>query len=164
MKKNQKQLINQSIIDLISNRNALKSAIIKSNATTKVTINNKTMTVAEAIERKKSIQYEETLLKEMKNQYENAKSIIKIENRKVNAKVSELLAALIGKDTSDKKTNELQETIEKAYIDKNEYELTDSISISKKIEELETEIENFKAAADTSLVISNSTTTIEVDF
>ena len=41
----------QSVTDLIANRNALKSAIVKSNAVTEVTINGKTMTVAEAIER-----------------------------------------------------------------------------------------------------------------
>ena len=48
----------QSVTDLIANRNALKSAIVKSNAITEVTVNGKTMTVAEAIERKNSIDYD----------------------------------------------------------------------------------------------------------
>ncbi|MGI6050090.1 MAG: hypothetical protein ACOYEI_04575, partial [Acetivibrionales bacterium] len=40
----------QSVTDLIKNRNKLKSLIVQSNAITEVTINDKVMTVAEAIE------------------------------------------------------------------------------------------------------------------
>lgn len=51
----------QSIMDLIRNRNALKAAIVKSNAITYLEIGDQKMTVAEAIERKNSIQYEKEL-------------------------------------------------------------------------------------------------------
>lgn len=47
----------QSVTDLIANRNTLKSAIVKSNAVTEITVNGKVMTVAEAIERKNAICY-----------------------------------------------------------------------------------------------------------
>ena len=62
----------QSITDLIANRNTLKSAIVKSNAETIITVNEKTMTRAEGIERKNSIEYEEELLNAMKLQYASA--------------------------------------------------------------------------------------------
>ena len=39
----------QSVTDLIANRNTLKSAVVKSNAVTEVTVDDKVMTVAEAI-------------------------------------------------------------------------------------------------------------------
>lgn len=154
----------QSSIDLITNRNSLKSAIVKSNAITEVQVANKVMTVAEAIERKNSIEYEETLLSEMKRQYANASELVNKENKKVDNKVDELLATLIGKDSDKKISKEDQEAIEKPYRDKNEFELIDPIEIYDKIVKLEEEIDNFKSQVDTQLVISNAITKIEIDF
>ncbi len=154
----------QSSIDLITNRNSLKSAIVKSNAITEVQVDNKVMTVAEAIERKNSIEYEETLLSEMKRQYANASELVNKENKKVDNKVDELLATLIGKDSDKKISKEDQEAIEKPYRDKNEFELIDPIEIYDKIVKLEEEIDNFKSQVDTQLVISNAITKIEIDF
>ncbi|WP_342759424.1 hypothetical protein [Kineothrix sedimenti] len=154
----------QSSIDLIANRNALKSAIVKSNAITEVQVADKVMTVAEAIERKNSIEYEETLLFEMKRQYVNATDLVNKENRKVDNKVDELLATLIGKDSDKKISKEDQEAIEKPYRDKNEFELIDPIEIYDKIVKLEEEIDNFKSQVDTQLVISNAITKIAIDF
>ena len=48
----------QSANDLINYRRALKSAVLQSNAVTKVTVADKEMTVAEAIEYKNSISLE----------------------------------------------------------------------------------------------------------
>lgn len=154
----------QSSIDLIANRNSLKSAIVKSNAITEVQVADKVMTVAEAIERKNSIEYEETLLSEMKRQYANASELVNKENKKVDNKVDELLATLIGKDSDKKISKEDQEAIEKPYRDKNEFELIDPIEIYNKIVKLEEEIDNFKSQVDTQLVISNAITKIEIDF
>jgi len=154
----------QSSIDLIANRNSLKSAIVKSNAITEVKVADKVMTVAEAIERKNSIEYEETLLSEMKRQYANASELVNKENKKVDNKVDELLSTLIGKDSDKKISKEDQEAIEKPYRDKNEFELIDPIEIYDKIVKLEEEIDNFKSQVDTQLVISNAITKIEIDF
>lgn len=154
----------QSSIDLITNRNSLKSAIVKSNAITEVKVADKVMTVAEAIERKNSIEYEETLLSEMKRQYANASELVNKENKKVDNKVDELLATLIGKDSDKKISKEDQEAIEKPYRDKNEFELIDPIEIYDKIVKLEEEIDNFKSQVDTQLVISNAITKIAIDF
>ena len=122
------------------------------------------MTVAEAIERKNSIEYEETLLSEMKRQYANASELVNKENKKVDNKVDELLATLIGKDSDKKISKEDQEAIEKPYRDKNEFELIDPIEIYEKIVKLEEEIDNFKSQVDTQLVISNAITKIAIDF
>ena len=151
-------------MDLIANRNTLKSAIVKSNAVTEVTINGKTMTVAEAIERKNSIDYDETFLAEMKRQYASATDTVTKENKKVDNKVDELLATLIGKDSSKEVNKDSQEAIEKPYRDKNEFEFIDPIGIWDKIEALETDIDGFKASVDTTLSVANATSFIEVDF
>ena len=154
----------QSVTDLIANRNALKSAIVKSNAVTEVAINGKPMTVAEAIERKNSIDYDVMLLNEMKKQYVTATDTVNKENKKVDNKVDELLSTLIGKDSDKKISKEDQEAIEKPYREKNEYEFIDPISIYDKMLELEADIDGFNSEVDTKLVLSNATTFIEIDF
>lgn len=154
----------QSIMDLIANRNTLKSAIVKSNAVTEVTVAGKTMTVAEAIERKNSIAYEEELLTAMKSQYAQATSVVEKENKMVDEKVDELLATLVGKDTTKKLEPADQEAVERPYRDKNEFVFVDPVSLFSKIELLEDEIDSFRSKVDTSLVLSNAVTYIEVDF
>lgn len=154
----------QSVTDLIANRNALKSAIVKSNAITEVTINGKTMTVAEAIERKNSIEYDEQLLNTMKAQYVNATSSVDKENKKVDTKVDELIQTLVGKDSDKKIEKDAIEAIEKPYREKNEWELVDPIKIFDEMLKLEAEIDGFNSEVDTKLVLSNATTFIELDF
>ena len=154
----------QSVTDLIANRNTLKSAIVKSNAVTEVIINGKAMTVAEAIERKNSIDYDVTLLNEMKKQYVTATDTVNKENKKVDNKVDELLSTLIGKDSDKKISREDQEAIERPYREKNEYEFIDPIEIYNKMLELEADIDGFNSEVDTRLVLSNATTFIEIDF
>lgn len=154
----------QSVTDLIANRNALKSAIVKSNAVTEVTINGKTMTVAEAIERKNSIDYDITLLNEMKKQYVTATDTVNKENKKVDNKVDELISTLVGKDSDKKIDKEAVEAIEKPYREKNEFEFIDPIGIYDKMLALEAEIDGFNSEVDTRLVIANAMTFIEIDF
>lgn len=154
----------QSVTDLIANRNALKSSIVKSNAVTEVEIDGKVMTRAEAIERKNSIEYDETLLNEMKRQYANATATVDKENKKVDSKVDDLLTTLIGKDSDKKLNKEDQEAVEKPYREKNEFEFVDPLGLYEKIQELEANIDGFKSNVDTVLVLSNATTFIEVDF
>ena len=123
-----------------------------------------TLTVAEAIERKNSIDYDETFLAEMKRQYASATDTVTKENKKVDNKVDELLATLIGKDSSKEVNKDSQEAIEKPYRAKNEFEFIDPIGIWDKIEALEADIDGFKASVDTTLSVANATSFIEVDF
>lgn len=153
----------QSVTDLIKNRNVMKSAIVKSNATTELEINGKKMTVAEAIERKNSIEYEEHLLLELKAQYAKASDKVLKENVKVDNAVDNLLETLIGKESDKKVSKEDQEAIVEPYRVKNEYELVDPIGIYEEIEKLENEIDGFKSDVNTKLVLSNAITFIEVE-
>lgn len=154
----------QSVTDLIANRNALKSAIVKSNAETMITVDGKSMTRAEGIERKNSIEYEEELLNEMKVQYASAIATVGKENKKVDNKVDELLATLVGKDSTKQLSKEDQEAVEKPYRSKNEFEFIDPIGIFDRMTSLEADIDGFKSNIDSQLVLSNATSFIEVDF
>lgn len=154
----------QSIVDLISNRNKLKSAIVKSNAETIITVDGKTMTRAEGIERKNSIEYEEEFLSAIKFQYTNVLTTIDKENKRVDNKVDELIAALVGKDSQKQLSKDEQEAVEKPYRDKHEFEFIDPIGIYDKMMQLEADIDGFKSNIDSALVLSNATSFIEVDF
>lgn len=154
----------ESVTDLIKNRNALKAAIVKSNAETEVTIDGKTMTRAEAIERKSSIGYEQDLLTTMKDQLSYALSDVEKHNIAVDKKVDELLLSLVGRDSSKKLSDEDQAAVEKPYRNSHEYAIVDPLKLQWKIDVLEKDIQGFESNVDTALTISNATTYIEVDF
>lgn len=154
----------QSITDLIANRNTLKSAIVKSNAVTEVTIADKVMTVAEAIERKNSIEYDGTLLDEMKCQYAKSITTVDKENKKVDAQIDKLLETFTGRDSDKKPDKDTLSAISDPYKEKNEFEFIDPLGIYNKIQALEVDIDGFKSNVDTVLSVSNATTFIEIDF
>ena len=61
--------------DLIKRRNAIKRAVVLSNATTKVSINGVEYTVAEAIEMKNhGVEFDEKMLDVLNKQYNKAQS------------------------------------------------------------------------------------------
>lgn len=148
--------------DLIERRNAIKSAIVKSNAVTKVIVAGKEMTVAEAVERKTSICYEQNLLRELTLQYENAKKKLERENAKVDEQIDCLLTTAYGKDSKEKISEAMHDAIAKPYREANEYEYVEGFDVMKAINTLSDEITSFLSEVDTALQVSNSTTTIEV--
>jgi predicted metal-dependent hydrolase len=151
-----------SITDLIKRRNAIKSAIVKSNAVTLVDISGKSMTVAEAIERKESITYEQHLLTNLERQYTSAVNGVNKENQKVDDAVTQLLITAYGKDTKEKISDTMHDAIAKPYRDNNEYALVDGLGAEKIIKEMKEDIENFLSNVDTALQVSNSTTIINI--
>ena len=154
----------QSVKDLIANRNELKSAIVASNAATEITVNGVVMTRAEGIERKNSIQYEKNLLNKMKLDYVAAMRLVESENKKVDAKIDEMLQAWVGKDSSKKIAKEDQEALSKPYREANEFEFIDPLGIYEKMTALEADIDGFESNIDSTLVLSNATTFIELSF
>lgn len=154
----------QSVQDLIRNRNILKAAIVESNARTMLEVAGKKMTVAEAIERKTSIDYDKELLLAMKSQYAAATTTVRKENEKVDKKVDELISTLIGKDTAKKLDEADQNAVEAPYRAKNEFELVDPLGLLDVITAMETEIDEFESTVDGRLTLSNATTFIELDF
>lgn len=151
----------KSIMDLISRRNAIKSAIVQSNAITKVIVAGKEMTVAEAIERKTSISYEQSLLTELSRQYSAAKLKLEKENAKVDDQIDNLLVTAYGKDSKEKLTPAMHDAIATPYREANECEYVEGFDVLKTITTLSDEISAFLSEVDTVLQVSNSTTTIE---
>jgi hypothetical protein len=150
----------QSVKDLIKRRNDIKSAIVLSNARTKVKIADKEYTVAEAIERKTAIQYEEQLMQKMKNEYIKVTNNISRKNEEVKEELNRKLDALYGREAKTK-VDENNELV-KSYRNDNEAKMIDPLHIRSAYEKLEQEIDEFLSEVDFILSTSNTLTEIEV--
>lgn len=146
------------VISLIARRNAIKTAIVASNAKTVVKIGEVSMTVAEAIERKGSIGYEQTLLGRLKAQYNHSVARLNTENGNLPTMFEKYLQTFGGKEAL---SAEAVEEHRKNYYGANECELVDPLQLDKKIRTLEEDITTFYNEVDATLSESNATTFIE---
>lgn len=151
----------KSVSALISNRKAIKSAIVLSNATTKINVSGKEYTVADAIERKNAIDYEKRLLHALRAQYSSCKTDVDIKNESISTKLESYLKSVVSE--KDKNNPEIVKQYEKQYRDVNEYELIDPSGVANYIEELEKSIEEFETEVDYKLSESNTVTKITVE-
>lgn len=150
----------QSVLDLIERRKKIKAAVVTSNAVTKVIVHGEEMTVAEAIERKSTIDYEISLLRQMQGQWGAQNREMNMQNIRMEERIDKYIETFVGKDTSKAKDNELEAMI-KPMRESGEYALVDPLSIEKKIADLDDYIKGFRSEVDAILQISNCTTWIE---
>ena len=118
------------------------------------------MTVAEAIERKSTIDYEISLLRQMQSQWGVQNREMNMQNMRMEERIDKYIETFVGKDTSKAKDNELEAMI-KPMRESGEYALVDPLSIEKKIADLDDYIKGFKSEVDAILQISNCNTYIE---
>ncbi|WP_341323381.1 hypothetical protein NSQ62_07875 [Solibacillus sp. FSL H8-0523] len=150
----------QSVTDLIKRRNVIKSAIVVSNATTGVTIAGETMTVAEAIERKNSIEYDKALLFSYQRQLAASIKLVDKHNLDVMQRADMMVQTFLGNDKS--KASEA-ESLRSNFLESHSASLVDPIDIKKIINNLELYIDNFEAEVDLVLSTSNAITYLEID-
>lgn len=153
--------VKQSVDDLINRRRLIKEAIVNSNATTLVVIGGKEMTVASAIERKTSIEYDTKLLARLKLQYNKATSTVSLQNEAVESDISSKIDIMLGAEKS--KNQELVNKFSNDYRESNSWELVDPLGLKEVIDKLEEEIITFENEVDVVLSESNATTFIEID-
>lgn len=150
--------------DLIRRKEAIKRAVVLSNAKTIVKIGGKEYTVAEAIEMNNhGIDLKLQLKNAMKKQYDSAMTAIISKNSVVDDKATEYVVGLFGQKES-KTANEEYEKARKSYIEANTMELIDPVNILEKIEALEVEIADFTTEVDSALSVSNALTEITVEY
>ena len=137
----------QSYVDktkqLIKNYRELKSAVSESNATETLTIGEETMTVAEAIVKKNTIQYDIQFVNKIKQQYT-------LDSERTTKKRQEVLRMQLENIKDDTKLKVNTEIIEPD-------------NIEDIIKQMEDALSDFISSIDVSLNIHNATTTIEVD-
>lgn len=148
------------VISLIAYRNRLKALVVASNAQTTVNIGTVTMTVAEAIERKQSIQMEKEVVEKLRRQYHRAITQVTEANEALPEKLETYLINILG--SKEKQSQDEVKLHTETFMKRNEYELIDPMNVKKIIETLTGQIEEFESEVDAVLSESNATTFIEV--
>jgi hypothetical protein len=150
----------QSLVDLIKQKNMIKSQVVVSNAITKVTIAKEEMTVAQAIERKISIGYDKMLINQLKNTMSIATDQEMNTNSKVQTRLDNLLESTFSKDSTKVKKEEY-DAVAGPFMERNEASVLDPIKVRKEIEKKTEIVENFEKEVDVILSEINATTYIE---
>lgn len=149
---------------LINRRNAMKRAVVLSNAVTKVEIGGVEYTVAEAIEMNNHGMENLVDLRDcLREQYSSVKRMVESENGDKLVKACEnYIQATFG--TKEKINNPDIEMAQKVYMANNTYDIVTGFDIEKVIKELTDRIDAFKAEVDSALSVSNALTVIEFDY
>jgi len=143
--------------DLMSRRVKLKSAIVTSNANTKIRVCGMDLTVAEAIELKSSIKNYKSLLSQMRRQYGDSVNSIEREN----ARARTTLENSLSRSNEDKDKINVAE-YSRQYMKVHGVKLFDPIKVQDKIEELDKFVTEFESEVDFVLSERNATTLIEI--
>lgn len=152
----------ESVLQLIANRRAIKGAIVQSNAETMVKIGGDEFTVAAAIERKSSIQYDKNLLDVLKAQFASHNAQIDQRNLQVEGRLDSHLETLFGQKTERNATTEEVETVTEAFYKRYLAKLIDPIDIASVIDKMEDSITVFEQEVDVVLTESNTRTMIDI--
>ncbi len=151
----------QSVNDLITRRKNLKKAIVESNATTTVEIAGVKMTVADAIERKKFIEVEKTLLKKMSIDFAQAQTNLEVKNEQAQLRLDNQLSGMISKEGKTDLT--AVEGFKTLFWGTEKTVLIDPINISEVIKRLQVDIETFEQDVDVALSEVNARTNITLE-
>lgn len=149
-----------SIKDLIIRRDKIKRAIVLSNAMTTVMISGIEYTVAEAIEKKESIEYTKNLLDKLKNHKRNITNAFTLEMQNMEHNLEEQIKIISG--NAKEQNVEYIKAFSEGYKKRNGYEIVDPLEIDKEIEKLEKYVDDFESEVDAVLSEINATTFIEI--
>ena len=150
-----------SVEGLLARYRAITKAIIHSNSSTIVIICGESMSVAEAIERKKSIQFEKDMLGYLKAQFSGVSGSIDSQNRSMEYEIDELIKSALGGDKSNK-NDDYVTSIDKSRRSILERKLFDPCKINQQIDKYSESIENFNNEIDFVLSESNAKTMINI--
>ena len=159
----------QKATDLIARRDAMKRAVVLSNAVTKVKVGDKELTVAEAIEQKNhGMEFRSALLRQMNSAYVTAQNeLARNSGETLEKKAEQYVLAVIAAQPKDSKMSvdsDAMKALRKTYIENNTYDLVDPMDIAKVMEALDAEINEFNAEVDAALSVSNALTVIEFEY
>lgn len=150
-----------SAFGLINRYNAIKSAVVLSNAITKVTIGGVEMTVAEAIERKTTVKYEKALLSTLINQRNKVHTSVLDHNMRVDAEIDAEIDRM--NQSTDKRDNVFLKEYRESQEKLRKLQVVDPLGLDVKIKALEERIGVFESEVDYVLSTSNAITKITID-
>jgi len=161
--KREGQALLQSLMDLIANRKQLKAKIAETNAITKITVAGNEYTIVEAIERKRFLEKEKTVVNLLMHEYENVREQVLDINERAKDEVDRLLESRLSTDSKNQNAKEIDELMKVLLMNK-EAQIIDPLNIKETAEKLNEEIEQFEKNVDIALSIVNAKTEIEIDF
>ena len=157
------------VTDLIARRNAIKRAVVLSNATTKVKVGNEEFTVAEAIEMKNhGMEFKANYMRMLATQNMNAQNELNRHSGEAIEKEAEkyILSVIQAQPKESKMSvdSDAMKALRKTYIENNTYDLIDPLNVAMLIEELTDEVNEFNTEIDAALSVSNALTVINVEY
>lgn len=148
----------QSFKDLLNRYNTIRSRVVVSNATTRVTVAGSEYTVAEAVERKRSIEMEKDMLNALRSQFKRATNDVEAHQKTQQERLDKLLLQELGKDS---KTNvEVVDALTETFLKNNKADLIDPLGLQEVISAMDKSIQDFETNVDWVLSESNGRTTI----
>lgn len=159
----------QKVQSLIARRDAMKRAVVISNATTKVMVGDKEYTVAEAIEMKNhGMEYKKTLRQRIVDNYRAAQvELDRNSGEAIEKRAEQYVLSVIQAQPKDSKMavdSDSMKALRKDYIENNTYDLIDPLGVAKLMENLMNEINEFETEVDAALSVSNAVTVIEFEY
>ena len=155
----------QKAMDLIRRRDAIKRAVVNSNAVTKVLIAGVEYTVAEAIDKKNhGTQFLSLMAHRLAHDHTQAKMIADRENgSRLEDRADVFVKSLIGNTDTKGMTEEIKNRRED-FIAAQTLDIVDPIGAVKEIERLDDEVSSFLTNVDAALSVSNAITEITVEY
>lgn len=159
----------QRVNSLIARRDAMKRAVVMSNAVTKLNINGDEFTVAEAIEMKNhGMDFFVKLRSWMTEAYRSAQTELnRFSGENIEKKAENYILSIIQAQPKDSKMSmdsDAMKKMKEEYIASNTYDLIDPIGASDAIRALDDKINSFSTEVDAALSVSNAVTTIEFEY
>jgi hypothetical protein len=119
------------------------------------------MSIAEAINYKNLIPVKKSFILHLKDKYTRSKAELERQNTVVDKNVQAILEATFGKENV-KVTDSDIESVQKPYLQKNQFHLVDPLNIEKTISQLENEVMEFESEVDSVLSEINAITEIAI--
>lgn len=154
-----------SVLTLINRRNAIKQAVTRSNAMTKVDIAGTTYTVAEAIDMKSvGLSYWQLVLQNIESQYHAATRVATKENGSaLDAKADSYMTTMYSGSDLKNMSDEIRK-VREAFIASQTVDIVDCIGVEAEMKRLRDMLDAFASNVDAALSVSNALTTIEVEY
>lgn len=153
-----------SVVSLMKRRDAIKTAVVASNAVTTVMIGSKTYTVAAAIESKASAELTDNLIRNIKQQLTDLFNDISRNNSALEQKIDTQVMAVFGKDSKKTVTDTDYQSVRQPMLDQHELRLLDPLGVSALIKQLEDDQADFLLNVDYALSEANAVTTITIEY
>jgi hypothetical protein len=133
----------KSIVQLLKNRDTIDAAVKLANATTNITINNVTMTIAEALSRKNSYKNRNIINGTIKDIYTNIVNTVESNNRSIKdgAALERFLSSIMGEKGS--RNPDDVKTFTQQFVDRHESILIDPNNLNDHIKQEDENVSSF---------------------